>query len=149
MSDVAGPVGDGPLGRLWEQLGPDEKRVVVAVAERLVLGREQYGALDLATDERDMRAEAAEEFLDGAIYLAMRSLQPARLSPAEAECYHLVEDLGDASYEELRERYPGVVSLRHLRDLVARLKRRGLVELSPDPDDANGRMRVRPRARRR
>jgi len=54
-------------------LEPDAIRVVERVVERLRLGQAQYGPLDLATNPRDWRAEATEEFLDGAIYLAMQS----------------------------------------------------------------------------
>lgn len=63
---------------LWARLGTDERRVVVRVAERLAAGRTVYGALDLATDERDFRAEAAEELLDACVYLAADSLRGGR-----------------------------------------------------------------------
>jgi hypothetical protein len=54
-------------------LEPDAIRVVERIIQRLLLGQKQYGPLDLATNPRDWRAEATEEFLDGAIYLAMQS----------------------------------------------------------------------------
>jgi hypothetical protein len=56
-------------------LEPDAIRVVERVVERLRLGQGQYGPLDLATNPRNWRAEATEEFLDGAIYLAMESVK--------------------------------------------------------------------------
>lgn len=56
-------------------LGPDELRVVMHVIERLRIGRERYGPLDLATNPKDWRNEATEEFLDGAIYLAMDAVK--------------------------------------------------------------------------
>lgn len=59
-------------------LGPDELRVLRAVTERLVLGRRQYGELDLATDPRDWAREAAEEALDLSVYLAIRLLGGGR-----------------------------------------------------------------------
>lgn len=67
----------GTLGQLLglaNKLGQDELAVLIAVAKRLVAGRHDYGELDLAADERDWTAEAADEALDGAIYLACRLL---------------------------------------------------------------------------
>ncbi len=63
----------GSLTRLLasaERLGTDELAVVELVAERLVLGRRQYGALHLATDRRDFEREALEEAADLAVYVA-------------------------------------------------------------------------------
>lgn len=56
-------------------LGFDELRVLHRVIERMQHGRKQYGALDIAGSSKDWRAEATEEFLDGAIYLAMQSIR--------------------------------------------------------------------------
>lgn len=57
----------------------DERRVIlyaaIAVARRMRLGREQYGALDLASDGRDWRHEIRSELADGMAYLAMMSLR--------------------------------------------------------------------------
>lgn len=58
-----------------EGLGFDELRVIQRVIERMQHGRKQYGALDIAGNSKDWRAEATEEFLDGAIYLAMQSIR--------------------------------------------------------------------------
>jgi hypothetical protein len=57
------------------QLGPDERLVVLEVAERLVAGRKVYGPLDIAADPRDMRREAAEELLDSCVYAAVDALR--------------------------------------------------------------------------
>jgi hypothetical protein len=59
------------LAMLMLELGNDEQRVVLAIAQRLALGRRQYGALDLATDQRTWMREAYEEALDMSNYLAM------------------------------------------------------------------------------
>lgn len=56
-------------------LEPDAIRVVERVVERLRLGQKQYGPLDLATNPRDWKAEAAEELLDATAYLAMQSVK--------------------------------------------------------------------------
>lgn len=58
-----------------EGLGPDETRVVLRVVERLRKGFRDYGALDIAGNPKNWRAEATEEFLDGAIYMAMESIR--------------------------------------------------------------------------
>ena len=53
------------------ELGHDEVRVLVRIAERLKSGRSQYGRLYLATDTRAVRAvEAREEVEDALVYLA-------------------------------------------------------------------------------
>jgi len=59
------------LDELAAQLGDDERRVLVAIARRLLAGRDAYGALDVARDGRDWRREAAEEALDLSVYLAV------------------------------------------------------------------------------
>lgn len=53
------------------ELGPDELRVLRLLADRLLLGRRQYGALDLGTDTRDLRREALAEAADLSIYISM------------------------------------------------------------------------------
>lgn len=52
-------------------LGADELRVLARIAERLTMGRRQYGELDV-DDGRDWREEATQEALDMAVYLALR-----------------------------------------------------------------------------
>jgi hypothetical protein len=58
------------LPGVWRELGEQERAVVLAIAERLAMGRRQYGPLDVAGDPRDWRKEASEEALDCAVYLA-------------------------------------------------------------------------------
>jgi hypothetical protein len=60
------------LERLFARLGHDEQRVALRFLDRLAMGRQAYGELDLATDRRDFREEALQEALDLAAYLAMR-----------------------------------------------------------------------------
>lgn len=57
------------LTELVAQLEPDAVRVMERIAERLVMGRKQYGDLDL-TKPRDWKKEAREEALDLSVYLA-------------------------------------------------------------------------------
>jgi hypothetical protein len=56
------------------RLGEDEIRVLKAIAERLRMGALTYGRLDVATDKRDWKKEAHEEFLDATVYLAIKTL---------------------------------------------------------------------------
>ncbi|MFW5875727.1 MAG: hypothetical protein ACOCXM_03225 [Myxococcota bacterium] len=51
-------------------LGDDEIRVLALVAERLAMGRRQYGPLELQTDGRAFHQEALEEAADGLVYTA-------------------------------------------------------------------------------
>ena len=57
------------------QLGEDEVRVLTAIARRLAMGRRQYGPLDVQGDRRDWKREAAEELLDGCVYLAAETMR--------------------------------------------------------------------------
>jgi hypothetical protein len=59
------------LGALAEGLGVDELRVLERIAERLAMGRKQYGPLNIATDKRDWSEEARQEAFDLAVYLAV------------------------------------------------------------------------------
>jgi hypothetical protein len=65
----------GRLGELIADMNQDELRVMLRIAERLTMGRRQYGPLELAGDKRDWRAEGAEELLDGTVYFAIQSLK--------------------------------------------------------------------------
>lgn len=56
-------------------LGDDELRVLEMVARGLDRGREVYGPLVLATDERDFGAEAFEEIRDALVYVAAAMLR--------------------------------------------------------------------------
>ncbi len=51
-----------------DSLGFDERAVLLRLAKRLVLGRRQYGELNIAKDSRDWMAELLAEQLDAAIY---------------------------------------------------------------------------------
>jgi hypothetical protein len=54
----------------FPKLGTDEQRVLQLIAARLEMGAGTYGPLAVASDARDWRHEAAEELLDGCVYLA-------------------------------------------------------------------------------
>lgn len=71
------------LLRRWAALNGDERAVVIAAADRLVLGRVAYGALDLATDARDWRAERRAELQDALIYSSIADVARARWAPRE------------------------------------------------------------------
>ena len=51
----------------WGRLGPNGRKVLQLLADRLVLGHERYGDFD---DGRDFTREALEEDLDGIVYRA-------------------------------------------------------------------------------
>jgi hypothetical protein len=63
------------LSTITARLGTDEIAVLTLIAERLLRGRERYGALHLATDGRDWPAEALAELLDFSCYASMALLQ--------------------------------------------------------------------------
>ena len=56
-------------------IGPDEAAVLTQIARRLALGASQYGRLRIASDGRDWRKEASEEYLDGAVYMAIQCIK--------------------------------------------------------------------------
>ena len=58
------------LVEIAAELGTDELRVLLLVAERLARGRRQYGALQVAHDGRDFRHEALEEVADALVYVS-------------------------------------------------------------------------------
>jgi len=61
--------------RYLDRANEDELRVVLYVCERLLgIGREQYGALELANDPRDFEKEMSEEAVDLLVYAAARFL---------------------------------------------------------------------------
>lgn len=57
------------------ELGADELRVAELVVQRLALGQERYGLLDIARDRRDWRKEALEEHIDAVIYTAIQGVK--------------------------------------------------------------------------
>lgn len=66
------------LTTVAEQLGAAELSVLLLVAERLLEGRQRYGALHLDTDPRDFRREAFEELADACVYLGAELLRGGR-----------------------------------------------------------------------
>jgi hypothetical protein len=66
--------------RKLRQLGSDEHRVVLAIVERLTIGQQSYGPMDLATwrDRRPkpLEQDEAEELLDAMIYQRIARLLP-------------------------------------------------------------------------
>jgi hypothetical protein len=60
----------------WGLLGSDERRVLTEIALRLIDGYASYGALDIATDSRDWRAEEHAEHLDAVVYSTIATLAP-------------------------------------------------------------------------
>lgn len=79
------------IGTLVENLGHDERAVAEMLLKRLAMGREQYGELRAAVDQRDFHWEALQEFLDAAIYLSVATY---RLGPEEKPA-EPDEDVGD------------------------------------------------------
>lgn len=65
-----------------DSLGADESEVLALIAERLAMGRRQYGELHPATDPRDFGHEALEEGADGLVSVAA-ALVRGRLVGAE------------------------------------------------------------------
>jgi hypothetical protein len=66
------------LHDIASQLGADEQAVLLLVAERLTVGRERYGTLDLAHDGRRFGIEALEEAADGLVYAACALMRGGR-----------------------------------------------------------------------
>lgn len=62
-------------------LGPDERRVVGRIVDRLLLGQKVYGEMHLAFDKRNFREEGAYELLDFLVYLAAREISDADKAP--------------------------------------------------------------------
>jgi hypothetical protein len=70
---MTGTDGAGMAERLVEigaELGTDELRVLLLVAERLRTGQRRYGRFDLAADRRNFHHEALEEIADALVYAA-------------------------------------------------------------------------------
>lgn len=59
-------------------LGPDELEVIATIAERAAMGRRLYGELAIASDRRDLSAEAVEEAADGLFYSAAALVRARR-----------------------------------------------------------------------
>lgn len=61
-----------------ERLGHDELVVLAEIADRLRLGADQYGKLNIGADGRDWDAEASDELRDFLVYRAIDRLRKAR-----------------------------------------------------------------------
>jgi hypothetical protein len=59
------------------ELGPDEERVLLVLARRLLEGQRTYGLLSLATDGRDWLRERSEELADALVYTAIAEVAAA------------------------------------------------------------------------
>jgi hypothetical protein len=66
------------LDAIMGELGPDERRVMLVLARRLLAGQRAYGRLDVATDGRDWRRERADELADALVYLAIAEVASTR-----------------------------------------------------------------------
>ncbi len=66
---------------LLNHLNADETEVLLRITQRLVLGRQQYGALDISTDKRNWAEQAAEEAFDGSVYHAILAVKLSRVKP--------------------------------------------------------------------
>lgn len=56
------------LANTWVKLKDRERKVLVKVAERLLMGQKAYGPL--TKGKKNWRKEAAEEHLDATVYMA-------------------------------------------------------------------------------
>ena len=63
---------------LLSHLNADESEVLLRITARLVLGRQQYGGLNIDTDRRDWAEQAAEEAFDGSVYHAILAVKLSR-----------------------------------------------------------------------
>lgn len=68
----------------WRALPAVERQLVALVADRLLVGLDEYGPLDLATDRRDYLREAREESLDEIVYRLLDGMRREALAGAEA-----------------------------------------------------------------
>lgn len=73
------------------QFGPDENRILLRVARRLLVGKERYGFMRLRQDKRNYAKEASEELLDWLVYTEMeleraaqRKRRPGKVRPKAA-----------------------------------------------------------------
>ena len=61
----------GELLDVVAELGADERRVLLALAKRLLMGQRTYGLLSVATDGRDWLRERTSELEDALVYTAI------------------------------------------------------------------------------
>lgn len=72
-----------PILRALQQLGVEGDAVAERCAERLRLGQQQYGLLDLAHDKRNFLAEVVPELLDALVYVQCAEVQRRVREPSE------------------------------------------------------------------
>lgn len=82
MGDTGSPAvaGEAKLSELiaaWEGIGPNARRLLVAVAGRLVKGASEHGDFD-PTQPRNWLAETADELLDAVVYLTVQAQRGVR-----------------------------------------------------------------------
>jgi hypothetical protein len=58
---------DAELLDVVAELAPEERRVMLVLARRLLAGQKAYGCLDLANDAHDWRKERADELADALV----------------------------------------------------------------------------------
>lgn len=64
---------------LMREMNEDEAEIALMVARKLVgEGKEEHGAMNLRTDDRDLLGEALDEVTDGLTYVLMRLLKERR-----------------------------------------------------------------------
>lgn len=63
----------GRLNTAWHKIGPNARKALVLIAERMAKGAALYG--EDFTTPRDWRKEASEELLDGVVYLAIEAVK--------------------------------------------------------------------------
>jgi hypothetical protein len=85
-------VADVELLETIGELAPEERRVLLVLARRLLVGQRAYGRLDLVRDRRDWHREAAEEAADLAIYSAIGIVADEARREARASAPALDDD---------------------------------------------------------
>lgn len=66
------------MAHIMEQLGEDEREIMVVLGERLLDGQSRYGKFDLDSDDRDFQQEAFEEDCDWLVYRAAEVVRNRR-----------------------------------------------------------------------
>jgi hypothetical protein len=76
---------EASIRSLLPAMSLDELRVLERVAVRLHRARESYGELQLVTDQRDFRAERANEAADALFYICADDVRRHDIAMAELE----------------------------------------------------------------
>lgn len=63
------------IGCLCADLGEDELKVILSIAQRLTMGAKQYGVLDMERDPRDWHKETYEELCDAVVYSTLKCVR--------------------------------------------------------------------------